>query len=94
MVQIPVRCPRCRVETLSDFSEQVVVMPLIRWNDMNLYVAAHAGSWSATASELDTIRSYLGEAWLHAHGADEPSLDAIHPLAGRGHSPCPAARLC
>ena len=66
LVKIPVRCPQCDVEQLCDFPEQVVVMALTRWNNMNLYVPCHDGYWSATRQELQSIRQYLGERWIQA----------------------------
>ena len=64
VVKIPVRCPRCDIEQLCEFPEPVVVMALTRWNNMNLYVPCHAGTWSASRNELHSIREYLGEAWV------------------------------
>lgn len=64
VVKVPVRCPHCQVEQLYEFPEPVVILALTRWNNMNLYVPCHDGHWSATRGELESIREYLGEAWL------------------------------
>jgi len=65
-VAIPVRCPQCDRESLYNFPEIVVLTALTRWNNMQLYAPCHDISWSATPSELQRIRQYLGDNWINA----------------------------
>ena len=69
LIAIPVQCHRCGAVTLSEFSSIVVATALLKWNNMNLYVPCHLGSWDATKLDLQRIREYVGEPWLEAQMA-------------------------
>jgi hypothetical protein len=65
-VAIPVKCPKCAQVFMCDFPILVVVTALMRWKNMNLYLAGHVGAWDATEEDLRLIREHVGEAWLEA----------------------------
>jgi len=67
MVALPVRCPQCDAQGLSEFPVAVVVIALTKWNNMCLYSPCHDGSWDAGEKELEAIRQYLGRDWLREH---------------------------
>jgi hypothetical protein len=68
MVAIPVRCPTCGALGLSEFPVLVVVIALVKWNNMCLYASCHEGGWDASERELEAIRHHLGRDWIREHG--------------------------
>jgi hypothetical protein len=68
MVAIPVRCPKCGALRLSEFPVLVVVIALVKWNNMCLYASCHEGAWDASERELEAIRHHLGRDWIREHG--------------------------
>lgn len=66
-VVLPVTCPKCGKNSMSEFPIAVVAMAMARWNNMALYANCHEGGWDAQDSELERIRSYLGVEWLRQH---------------------------
>jgi hypothetical protein len=64
---VPVTCPQCGTQSLSEFPALVIIVGLTRWKNMVLSAPCHAGAWNASLAELDAIRVHLGEPWLDAH---------------------------
>ncbi len=71
-VLIPVRCPECGVVALTAFPTVVAATALTSWLQMRLHSNCHNRSWDASATEIDSMRRYLGEAWL----------ESVKPLLG------------
>jgi hypothetical protein len=84
MVALPVRCPKCDAQGLSEFPFAVVAVALMKWNNMCLYAPCHEGAWDAGEKELEAIRHYLGREWLreHAKGFAEPRSASVAFLEG------------
>ena len=66
-ILLPVKCPKCGSESLSEFPVIVVMMALTRWNHMALHASCHEGSWDASVAEIRQIRQYLGNDWIQTH---------------------------
>jgi hypothetical protein len=71
-VRVPVRCPRCGQVSLCEYPAVVVVTALTKWNNMNLYVACHPGSWDASEEDLSMIREVIGTDWLNERSTKNP----------------------
>lgn len=66
-VHIPVRCPQCGVVSLVSFPEMVAATALTSWYQMCLHSHCHRTDWDASALEIHTMRTYLGDHWLETH---------------------------
>jgi hypothetical protein len=58
---LPVRCPVCRLESLSGFRTAVVEDALA--GGIRLYANCHAVGWDATRGELQQLREYVDAAF-------------------------------
>jgi hypothetical protein len=57
-IELPVSCPCCGKQSLSDF-RYTVVAEALRTNQMRLYANCHVAGWDASDAELDKIRTHL-----------------------------------
>ena len=93
LMSLPVTCPVCGTESMTEFPVLVVATALNSWHQMCLYVECHPGSWSASATDILKLREFVGHDWLAAHdpnttgiakGARLPNLkkaDRLPPMA-------------
>lgn len=66
-ILLPVTCPVCGTESLTEYPVLVVMTALTRWHNMALYASCHEGSWDASSAEMARIRAFLGDPWIEAH---------------------------
>jgi hypothetical protein len=77
-VRFPVTCPQCGKEQLDDFPVAEVAAALLSGGGLMLIAACHQYAWSATSTELEQIREYLG-----ATNMGTAELSSGMPLPGR-----------
>jgi hypothetical protein len=58
-IRIPVVCPKCGRERLTEISVNEVVYALSRGSDISLVATCHDVIWTATELELQQIHEYL-----------------------------------
>jgi hypothetical protein len=63
-VRVPVTCPTCGKERLTQFPIKAVADALLSGSDLGLVAECHNLSWNATEPELDHIREYLVAEWV------------------------------
>jgi hypothetical protein len=61
-IELPVNCPCCGQQSLSDFRVTVVAEAL-QTNQMRLYAKCHITGWEASQAELERIRDHLETVW-------------------------------
>ena len=59
IIRIPVACPKCGRERLTEFPVNEVVYALNRGSDITLVATCHDVIWTATGPELEQIHEYL-----------------------------------
>ena len=59
IIRIPVACPKCGRERLTEFPVNEVVYALNRGSDITLVATCHDVIWTATDPELEQIHEYL-----------------------------------
>lgn len=74
-VLLPVRCPQCGQQSLSEFRFSVVAEGL-QTRQMRLYAHCHLESWDASEFELERMRSHLDEMWNDGWLFASSDLDA------------------
>ncbi len=67
-IRVPVTCPECGAESLSEFIVAGVVDSLFTESPVELYSTCHRVHWAASPSEREQIREYLASIAL-----DRPS---------------------
>jgi hypothetical protein len=63
-IRIPVTCPKCGIERLTEFPVSVVAEALLRNADIILAATCHDVAWNATDFEKEQIRQYLLAVWI------------------------------
>jgi len=64
MVRVPIKCPVCGEERLTDFRVIDVADALLCGRQIRLFTLCHNQNWRATDVELQQIHEYLGAIWL------------------------------
>jgi hypothetical protein len=59
-MQMPVTCPECAMEFLSELSIAVIAGALLTGNSIRLYAGCHDIYWTATFVERERLRQTLG----------------------------------
>jgi hypothetical protein len=59
LVRVPVVCPECGREWLTEFSALALAEALDVGASIRLYARCHDRVWAATAPERDQLRAYL-----------------------------------
>ena len=59
-LRIPVTCPQCGAERLTEFDVYVLADALDRGSDICLVATCHDLIWDASVTEVEQIREYLG----------------------------------
>jgi hypothetical protein len=60
VIRFPVTCPQCGKEQLTELRIADVAIALMEGRELTLYASCHEYHWSASDSELQQIREYLG----------------------------------
>jgi hypothetical protein len=76
-ILLPVKCPICSQESLTEFRVAVVADALAT-GDLRLYSGCHVASWDASEADLKEIREFLDVTWSEnmREACDEFSLEA------------------
>jgi hypothetical protein len=61
-IELPVSCPCCGQQSLSEFRLGVVAEAL-QTHQMRLYANCHLAGWDASDAELEEIREHLDGLW-------------------------------
>lgn len=59
LVRVPVVCPECGQEWLTEFSAAGLAEALDTGASIRLYARCHDRAWSATETEREQLRAYL-----------------------------------
>jgi hypothetical protein len=65
-IEIPIRCRQCGKTKLASYPIIVAVTALRSWKQMRLYSPCHDVAWDADASEIQTMKKFVGTAWLES----------------------------
>ena len=66
LVRIPVVCPQCGSELLTEYPVGMVADALIKGEKISLYATCHDLIWNASPLEIEQLREYLGAVWIEA----------------------------
>jgi hypothetical protein len=62
LIRLPVMCPQCGGELLTEFSVALLAESLLEKNSVELHASCHQISWTASETERQQIREYLAAA--------------------------------
>jgi hypothetical protein len=77
-VFLPIKCPQCGTESLTEFPTIVVATALTQWNQLQIHANCHPKPWDASAAELQAIRNHLGPTWIEANCSIRPPTATRH----------------
>jgi hypothetical protein len=59
MIRLPIVCPKCGDELLTEFPVALLAESLLTRDDVQLHSSCHQITWTASPSEREQIREYL-----------------------------------
>jgi hypothetical protein len=59
LIRLPVVCPQCGAELLTEFPVALLAESLIEKDGVRLHASCHQVSWTANETEREQIREYL-----------------------------------
>jgi hypothetical protein len=74
-VGFPVVCPRCGVESFAEVSIAVAAEALIRHEGTQLKAACHNLYWTASPTEMQQLREYMGAVFVDEQRTSSPAAD-------------------
>lgn len=82
-IELPVSCPCCGKQSLSDF-RLTVVAEALQTHQLRLYANCHAAGWDASEAELERIRSHLDTIWATGWEAVCSQFDLVREMSTVG----------
>jgi hypothetical protein len=73
LIRLPVVCPQCGDELLTEFPVALLAESLIEKNEVQLHASCHQVSWTASPSEREQIREYLASVVIDSPRGDRLS---------------------
>jgi hypothetical protein len=69
VIRFPVACPTCRTEVLAALPWADVADALLQNTPVGLYAICHDIFWTASPTEIEQLREYMGAVWVAEHKA-------------------------
>ena len=64
LVRVPVTCPECKTESLTELPAALIAQALASGDSIRLYARCHSKIWQASGIEREQLRAYLQAASL------------------------------